>query len=48
MSLDTTDGVLEPGLDDILDGVDATVGDTDDLVERDECCLQRGQLNQRL
>ena len=45
---DVVEGPLDPGDDDVLDGVDAPVRDLDHLVERDEGGLQRRQLHQQL
>ena len=44
---DVVEGPLDPGDDDVLDGVDAPVRDLDHLVERDERRLQRRQLHEQ-
>ena len=39
---------LNPGDDDVLDGIDSPVSCLDDLVQRDEGCLERGQFHQQV
>src|SRR6185437_9057866 len=48
LPLDVADGVLDPGLDDVLERVDAAVGGLDGLVEREEGGLERSELDEHL
>lgn len=45
---DVVNGELDAGNDDVLEGVDTSVGDLDDLVEGDKLCLKGGDVNEYL